>query len=104
VALNLRLDTAETRRLGLEAHVCEVQLVLVDFARLKVQPLQPLLILQINPPAGLSFPLQHVPPFATYSVDTRVPISRLVPIVQQLGKFGFCELFWYSRAMRVLGP
>jgi hypothetical protein len=37
VALNLQLDQPETRRLGLEAHVCEVQLILVDFARLKVR-------------------------------------------------------------------
>ena len=104
MALNLRLDTAETRRLGLEAHVCEVQLVLVDFARLKVRPLRPLLILQINPPAGQSVPLQHVPPLATSPVVSRFPISRLVSIIQQLCQFGFYELFWYSRAMRVLGP
>jgi hypothetical protein len=32
VVLNVCLDTAETRRLGLENHVCEVQLVLREFA------------------------------------------------------------------------
>jgi hypothetical protein len=36
VALNLQLRTAETRRLGIDAHVCELQLVTVDFARIKV--------------------------------------------------------------------
>ena len=38
VLLNVRLETAETRRLGLEGHVCEVQLVLRDFALLQVGP------------------------------------------------------------------
>ena len=37
VALNLRLRTAETARLGIDAHVCELQLVTVDFARIKVR-------------------------------------------------------------------
>ena len=36
VGLNLRLQTSETRRVGLDAHICEVQLVLADFARIKV--------------------------------------------------------------------
>ena len=36
VAVCLSLDTAETRRLGLDAAVCELQLVIVGFARLKV--------------------------------------------------------------------
>ena len=36
VGLNLRVVTAETRRLGVETHVCEVQLLLRTFAELKV--------------------------------------------------------------------
>ena len=36
VAINLRLSTDETRRLGLAGHVCEVQLLLRPFADLKV--------------------------------------------------------------------
>ncbi len=36
VALNLRVVTAETRQLGSETHVCEVQLLLRAFAELKV--------------------------------------------------------------------
>ncbi len=36
VGLNLRLMTAATRRLGLDGHICEVQLVLADFAKIKV--------------------------------------------------------------------
>ena len=38
VLLNLRLDSQPTRRLGLDGHVCEVQLILIDFARIKVWP------------------------------------------------------------------
>ena len=37
VRLNLRLETAATRRLGLDTHVCEVQLVLLDFALIKAR-------------------------------------------------------------------
>ena len=36
VALNVRLETAEIASLGLNSHVCEVQLVLIDFAKIKV--------------------------------------------------------------------
>ncbi len=36
MAINLRLDTAETRALGVEIHVCEVQLLLVHMAAIKV--------------------------------------------------------------------
>jgi hypothetical protein len=36
VAVNLRVATAETRRLGVETHVAEVQLVLRSFAEIKV--------------------------------------------------------------------
>ena len=36
VAINLRIDNAETRALGVEGHVCEVQLILCAFAELKV--------------------------------------------------------------------
>ncbi len=36
VSLNLLLRTPETVRLGLGGHVCEVQLVLVSFAEIKV--------------------------------------------------------------------
>ena len=41
VLLNLCLGMTAARRLCIETHVCEVQLVLVDFARIKVQPLLP---------------------------------------------------------------
>jgi hypothetical protein len=34
--VNLRVVTAETRRLGVETHVCEVQLILRPIAELKV--------------------------------------------------------------------
>ena len=37
VAINLRIDSAETRAMGLEGHVCEVQLILRAFAELKVR-------------------------------------------------------------------
>jgi hypothetical protein len=36
VGLNLRLLNSQARELGLEAHVCEVQLLLRPFAQLKV--------------------------------------------------------------------
>ena len=36
VALNLLLETADTVNLGLNWHVCEVQLVLISFAKIKV--------------------------------------------------------------------
>ncbi len=36
LAVNLRLDTAETRAIGLETHVCEVQLMLLTMAAIKV--------------------------------------------------------------------
>lgn len=36
VALNLRLEGTETAGLGLTMHVCEVQLVLISFAKIKV--------------------------------------------------------------------
>lgn len=34
--INLYLDTKETRRLGLTAHVCELQFVLLTFDKLLV--------------------------------------------------------------------
>ncbi len=37
LAVNLRLDTAETRALGVEIHVCEVQLLLLQMAAIKVR-------------------------------------------------------------------
>ena len=37
VSLGLRLRTEAARRLGLHGFVCELQLILVDFARVKVQ-------------------------------------------------------------------
>jgi hypothetical protein len=39
LALNLRIVTADARRLGIEAHVAEVQLLLLEFAELKVPPI-----------------------------------------------------------------
>ena len=38
VAFNLRLRTAAARELGVDTHVCEVQLLLRPFAELKVVP------------------------------------------------------------------
>jgi hypothetical protein len=37
VLLNLRLNLPATRQLGLEWHVCELQLILIDFERIKVR-------------------------------------------------------------------
>jgi hypothetical protein len=36
LAVNLRLDTAETRAVAVETHVCEVQLLLLRIAAIKV--------------------------------------------------------------------
>ena len=36
VLLNLQLETKEARRLHVDTHVCELQLVLLGFARIKV--------------------------------------------------------------------
>jgi hypothetical protein len=41
VSLNLRVVGAAARRLGVEGHVCEVQLLLRRFAELKVRRLPP---------------------------------------------------------------
>jgi hypothetical protein len=37
VGLNLRVVTAEAALLGVDGHVCEVQLLLLPFAKIKVQ-------------------------------------------------------------------
>lgn len=37
VAINIRLSTKETRGLGIDTHFCEVQLILTDFAKMKVR-------------------------------------------------------------------
>ena len=37
VVANLRLETSETRRLGPDGHVCELQLILTAFAKLMVE-------------------------------------------------------------------
>ena len=37
LAVNLRLVTAETKSLGIETHVCEVQLLLLHMAAIKVR-------------------------------------------------------------------
>ena len=36
VALNVRIDSDETRGMGVEGHVCELQLLLLPFAEIKV--------------------------------------------------------------------
>ncbi len=36
LAVNMRLDTAETRAVAVETHVCEVQLLLLRIAAIKV--------------------------------------------------------------------
>ena len=36
IAVNLRIDSQDTRRLGVETHVCELQLILRSFADIKV--------------------------------------------------------------------
>ena len=41
VALNLRIVCAEANLLGVTGHICEVQLLLLPFAELKVQCSQP---------------------------------------------------------------
>ena len=43
VGLNLRLDSDKTRQLGVDGHVCEVQLLLLQFAEIRVRP-TPLLL------------------------------------------------------------
>ena len=40
VILNLQIRTEDTRQLGIDTHTCELQLVTVDFARLKVRPVR----------------------------------------------------------------
>ena len=37
IMLNLRIETQETRRLGIEAHVCEVRMGLLPFERLRLE-------------------------------------------------------------------
>ena len=39
VAMNLRLRSADAQRLGVDMHVCELQLLLLSLAQLKVCPL-----------------------------------------------------------------
>lgn len=41
VAMNLQIRNAETSELAVEHHVCEVQLILVQFANPKVHPHSP---------------------------------------------------------------
>jgi hypothetical protein len=41
VSLNLRIATPRTAALGVDGHICELQLILLSFAELKV-PLAPL--------------------------------------------------------------
>ncbi len=36
LAINLRVDTPETRALGIETHICEVQLLIICMASIKV--------------------------------------------------------------------
>jgi hypothetical protein len=36
VSLNLRIKTERTAALGVDGHICEIQLILLPFARLKV--------------------------------------------------------------------
>ena len=48
VGLNLRLLSAQARELGVEAHVCEVQLILRPYAELKVCGLRALLLLHAD--------------------------------------------------------
>jgi hypothetical protein len=36
VLVNIKLATQHARMLGLDRHVCELQLILIDFARMKV--------------------------------------------------------------------
>ena len=41
LAVNLRLDTAQTRAVAVETHVCEVQLLLLRIAAIKVTHVTP---------------------------------------------------------------
>jgi hypothetical protein len=52
VAINLRLKTAVTICLGLESHVCELQLLLRPFAELKVITLSPVHLYLLVPMAS----------------------------------------------------
>ena len=36
MSLNLRIKTERTAALGVDGHICEIQLILLPFARLKV--------------------------------------------------------------------
>ncbi len=47
--LNLLIQTEETGRLGLDRHVCEVQLLLLPFAEIKVHHLQPFHVFRLEP-------------------------------------------------------
>jgi hypothetical protein len=51
VILNLRIGTPETSRLGLDKHICELQLTLRDFAELLVRD-----VLPPSPAAGCRLP------------------------------------------------
>jgi hypothetical protein len=41
VSLNLRIVTERTAALGIDGHICELQLILHSFAKLKVPPCWP---------------------------------------------------------------
>jgi hypothetical protein len=43
VSLNLRIVTTETMALGVDTHVCELQLLHLSFAKIKVLPVNPCL-------------------------------------------------------------
>ena len=43
MVVNLRIRSEYTRRLGIEMHICELQLILMPFATLKVAPHERLL-------------------------------------------------------------
>ncbi len=47
LALNLRVVTADARRMGIETHVAEVQLLLREFAELKVKLPVPSFLLKL---------------------------------------------------------
>ncbi len=38
MSLNLRIKTERTVALGVDEHICEIQLILLPFAKLKVTP------------------------------------------------------------------
>jgi hypothetical protein len=59
--VNLKLDTEVTRLLGVENHVCEVQLVLKSVAYIEVTPHTPIEVTPHTPTTSRSPPIECGP-------------------------------------------